>query len=245
MKKDIAYHLGVEVGKVHSKTAIIVHSERYANFLKSYLLNVTKLGEHDQFVVYEGDYQGIAVCVAITGIGCLATTMVIHELKALGVENYIKFGSFGAILTDVDLGDMVVPVGAVRQEGTSLRYVTCEYPAVPSYDLTEHLTNSLKNGMGAYRTGIILTKDSYYSSSGIDDYDYWIRRGVLGIELECSAMFVIGRLRGVRCAGLLICNRTYEGIARMKSGEDSTWSESIDDQLFRGARTCLSVIDKI
>jgi len=239
---DAALHLRIESKGFCVRYAILTHSARYAEFVLNHLASPRRIASHDQFSLHLGDFTGSKVAVAVTGVGSLATTLVVHELCAFQVERFCKFGSMGALQTDIAPGELVIPVGAVRQDGTSDRYVKESYPAVPSFDMVRCLMKSVLLSGKSVRTGIILTKNSYYSTLEPDDYLYWRSRDVLGIELECSSFFVLASLKRKSAGALLVVNRDIETILKQKSGKKVEWADCVDQDLDDAALIALKAL---
>lgn len=244
VQKDIPFHFEIDRSGRHSASAILVHNTRYAQIISRHCDSMTCLGIHSQFEIHEAVYRGRTVLIGVTGIGPLATSIMVHELIGLGVDSFCKLGSVGGISDTMRVGDFVIPTGFVREDGTSEGYVSLNYPSVPSNEIQTRLGASLDAARHTYHRGMILTKNSYYSSLSIADYDYWRDRGVLGIELECAPIFVIVSLKEKKAGALLVCNRSYEQIAEMKSSPSVRWKDDIDSQLGDAVASCLeSVID--
>lgn len=93
--------------------------------------------------------------------------------------------------------------GAVRDDGASVTYVDSIYPAIPDTELLAACMMSAEELGAKFHVGIARSHDSFY----IDDEEavstYWRERGVLGSDMETAALFVIGRLRGVKTASIL------------------------------------------
>lgn len=241
-QRDYPFHLHEALGQLQCSRAVLVHSERYALYFKKMLTDVRRLAHHDQFHLYSGIYIDEPVALAVTGIGPLATGLIVHELVGLGVTSFYKFGSIGALQIELEVGTIIVPSGAVRLDGTSDNYVGSYYPAIASHKLSASLMATLQEKRVKFVEGIILTKNSYYSSLQASGYDYWVNRGILGIELECAPLFVISRLKEIDAAAVLVVNRSLDAIKRQKSGGFSNWSETISKSLGIGAAAVLDTI---
>ena len=141
--------------------------------------------------------------VVSSGIGGPSTAIALHELYNIGVRNAIRIGSCGALQPSLQLGDLVLACGAVRDEGTSKTYMDIQYPAVPCPELLHHLrSNSKKNNFSSV-TGIVRSHDSFYTTKEDKICDYWSAHGVLAADMETAPLFVIGQMLGMRTASIL------------------------------------------
>lgn len=82
----------------------------------------------------------------------------------------------GGLNVDVLSGDVAIPTGAIRTEGTSKGYLPVEFPAVPNFQVTNALVKAAENLGYRYHAGIVRCKDAFYGERnpvrrklGIDD----------------------------------------------------------------------------
>ena len=68
-------------------------------------------------------------------MGGASTGIVVEELYNIGVEVMIRIGSCGALDSNINLGDIILVNGAVRDEGASKAYIESIYPAIPDFDV--------------------------------------------------------------------------------------------------------------
>jgi uridine phosphorylase len=181
-----------------------------------------------EYYVYTGWLHDERVTVVSTGMGAPSTALALDELAMIGAEKFFKIGTCGALQDDLNHGDVIIPTGAVRHEGTTKTYVVTDFPAVPSYPLVKKIEKSLSDAHITVKFGIIWSTDGYHSVMAQPDlFEYWSRKGVLGVEMECSSLFVTGYLRGVDAAAVTVVNRSYSQIRGLMEGE-GTWYERRD-----------------
>ena len=82
-----------------------------------------------------GLWKGRPVLIISTGMGGPSTAIAVEELARTGVRQMIRIGSCGALTPTLDLGDLVLVCGAVRDDGASKAYVPAIYPAVADFTL--------------------------------------------------------------------------------------------------------------
>lgn len=167
------------------------------------LEEVEELAYNREYRSLRGVYKGVSVMAVSTGIGGASTTIAVEELARIGAKAMIRIGSCGALKKGIRLGDLILVNGAVRDDGASVTYVDSIYPAIPDTELLVACMKSAKELGAKTHVGIARSHDSFY----IDDEEavstYWGERGVLGSDMETAALFVVGRLRGVRTASIL------------------------------------------
>ena len=75
------------------------------------------------FPLYELDYKGHKIALIQAGVGAPIAAAQIEELSVLGCGKYIACGSCGVLQKDIAVGHLIIPIAAVRDEGTSYHYV--------------------------------------------------------------------------------------------------------------------------
>lgn len=165
--------------------------------------DVEELAYNREYRSLRGTYEGVPVMAVSTGIGGASTIIAVEELARIGAKAMIRIGSCGALKKGIRLGDLILVNGAVRDDGASAAYADAIYPAIPDTELLVACMESSKELGAKSHVGIARSHDSFY----IDDEEavsaYWSQRDVLGSDMETAALFVVGRLRGVKTASIL------------------------------------------
>src|SRR6185369_6801183 len=82
--------------------------------------------------VYDLELDGEHIVVVHPGVGAPLAVGFVEELIALGCRKFIACGGAGVLNRELTVGHVVVPIGAIRDEGTSYHYLPPEQEAVPS-----------------------------------------------------------------------------------------------------------------
>ena len=174
-----------------------------------------------------GRYKGMELACTSTGIGAPSSEICIHELNTLGVHTCIRVGTTGSLVAGFDLGDLIIPVACVRNDGTSSAYIRPEYPAYADTYVVMALIEACERLGFKYGLGLAYTVGSFYIGQGRplneDGSGYWPSfadnivpdlkaAGVTNIEMEAAGQFVVGRLHGMRMGAVMsvIANRTLD-----------------------------------
>ncbi len=194
--------------------------------IKPFLSDVTELAYNREFRSLVGTYHDARVLAVSTGIGGASAGIAVEELHALGVKNMIRIGSCGALQPQVKLGDLILVSGAVRDDGASKAYIDPIYPAVADSALLAACEKVAQKLGFAFHTGIARSHDSFYTDREEEIDAYWSAHGVLGCDMETAALYVIGRLRQVRCMSILnnvvaYQTSTADAIGSYAGGEDA------------------------
>ncbi|WP_062530279.1 nucleoside phosphorylase [Olsenella sp. DNF00959] len=179
--------------------------------MREFLDDVQDIAFNREMKSIVGSYRGVRVMCVSTGMGGASTGIAVEELHNVGVECMIRIGSCGALQPEVGMGDLVVLSGVVRDDGASRAYVGENYPAVPDTDVLMAEVQTARELGLPFHVGLGRSHDSFYTDREEDIDRYWHDRGVLGADMETSALFTIGRLRRVRCGSILNVVSLYGG----------------------------------
>ncbi|OCH14297.1 nucleoside phosphorylase [Aliivibrio sp. 1S128] len=165
--------------------------------------NVELLAENREYRVFNGEYKGTTITICSTGIGAPSMIIAIEELKLCGATHVIRVGSAGAMQDHIQLGELIVAEGAVRDEGGSKAYISSAYPAYASFTLLKEINHFLESQPVKHYFGVVRSHDSFYTDEEEQLCQYWNKKGILGADMETSALFTVGRLRGLQVASIL------------------------------------------
>jgi DeoD family purine-nucleoside phosphorylase len=174
-----------------------------------------------EFHSYTGNYKGLPVSVISTGLGSPGAAMVLQDLPRLGVRGAIRVGTCGALDPNLLTGDIIVSTGAVRDEGASKKHMPEIYPAVPDFELTAALLAASQAVTDRVSHGLVLTSDGFRYPGLADEYALYAGAGVLGIEMECSAVMVLGKVCRVPTACVMSIDGYAENVASGNLKPDS------------------------
>lgn len=168
-----------------------------------FLTDVKELAYNREYRSIKGTYKGVEIMALSTGIGGASTGIAIEELVQLGVDHMIRIGSAGALQEGMKVGDLVFANGAVRDDGASKAYVDSVFPAVADFELLSACKNVATDMEYPHHIGIVRSHDSFYVDEKEEIYDYWKKKGVIASDMETAALFVIGKIRNVKCVSIL------------------------------------------
>lgn len=214
MKK--APHLLISKGDV-SEYALLPGDPKRAHLMAKFLTKPMLISENREFVVYKGKYRHIEVTIASTGIGGPSAAITVEELAQCGTKVFIRVGTCGALIPGIRIGEIIVPYGAVRFDGTSARYVDLSYPAVAHPQVFQALLKAARKLNVPIKSGIILSDDMFYSD--VSSLLEWGKRRVLAVEMEASTIFVVSSLKGLKAGAILaVDGNLAEGTGKGEAG---------------------------
>lgn len=198
------FHIGVAPGEV-STVALLPGDPFRVPMIAEFLSDVVDVAHNREHRTMVGSYKGHRITATSTGMGCPSTAIAVEELARVGVTSFIRVGSSAGLQPQVAPGDLLVSEGSLRNDGTTAAYAHHGFPAVPDLELTLALKQHSERIAAAAgirsHSGINASDDAFYAET-----PEWIaelnRLGILNVEMESSALFVVARLRGLR-AGMV------------------------------------------
>jgi uridine phosphorylase len=204
-------HLGIE--ETAARSAVITGDPDRVPRIAQLLGGGRELTARRGLLCHQVEVGGKALLLVATGIGAPATAIVVEELAELGVHTIVRLGTCGALQPHILPGHLVVPTGCVRDEGTSRQYIDPAFPGVPDFALTSLLLAELRRRPVLCHAGVVHCKDAYYLERAgkqlvpektAEHWQILRRAGALATEMESSVLFVLGSLRNLRTATVLI-----------------------------------------
>lgn len=187
--------------------------------IAEYLENPKFIRCNREHETYEGFLEGERVIITSTGMGGPSSAICLEELARLGVHTFIRIGSCASTSEQVCQGDLVIPMAAVRFEGTGLHYAPIEYPAVPHIEVLDALRQAAENAGYPSHVNTVITRDGFYTQSeaekkpnGFELAPKWNAFRMMGAsatEMECSPLFLAGASLGLRVGGVMVCATNY------------------------------------
>ena len=206
--EDPRYHIRLEKEDVGDYVIIVGDRGRVERVAK-YFENPRKVGENREYLTWTGFVSGKKVSVMSTGMGAPAVSIAVEELATLDVKVIIRVGTTGALQKNLKLGDGVIAVGSVRRDGTTLQYLPPEFPAVADVDVVNALIESARRNGIRYHVGNVYSTDSYYArlfdpESHSRYIEKLIKAGVLSVEMEVGALYVVGSIKRIKTGSILV-----------------------------------------
>lgn len=197
---------GLPVGQV-SPAVIVCGDPARAERIAERLDGATPLSRRREYHAYTGHYHGQPVTVCSHGVGAPGAAVAFEELIAAGARRIVRVGTCGGMQADVHAGQLVIATAAVQNTGYGRETVPDGYPAVADAELTLALARAAGATTPPARRGLVLSRDNFYAgvaAPAAPDYRVLSAAGVLAVEMECAALFLVGSLRGAATAAILV-----------------------------------------
>ena len=190
-------HIAAEKGDF-AETVLLPGDPLRAKFVaENYLTDVRCVNEIRNMLAFTGLYKGQAVSVMGGGMGIPSTSIYATELyQFFDVQNIIRVGSCGSIHPDVNLGDLVVAMGASTDSSANrLRFMGHDYAAIADYDLLRRWVETAEERGSRAVVGNVFSTDTFYHLSD-EIYDVAARLRIVVVEMEAAGLYRIAAEQG-------------------------------------------------
>ena len=187
-----------------AKTVLMPGDPLRSKFIAENFLTDAKLVNNVRGVQgYTGPYEGTRVTVMASGMGMPSIGIYSYELfNFFGVENIIRVGSTGSLKMDVKVRDIVFAMGASTNSNYGRQFeLPGTFAPIADYKLLKTAIEQADVVGADYHVGNVLSSDTFYDAQE-DANDYWIKMGVLCIEMETAALYMNAAKAGKRALGL-------------------------------------------
>ncbi|WP_207429988.1 AMP nucleosidase [Sabulibacter ruber] len=153
------------------------------------------------------------------GMGSAMAATVMDLLSAIKPKAALFLGKCGG-LKKAKLGDLILPIAAIRGEGTSDDYLPPEIPALPSFRLQRAVSSMIKKHEMDYWTGTVYTTNRRVWEHDEDFKEYLRSIRALGIDMETATIFVVGFMNDIPHGALLLVSdnpMTPDGVKTAES----------------------------
>jgi AMP nucleosidase len=138
------------------------------------------------------------------GMGSAMAATVMDLLTAIQPKAVLFLGKCGGLKKISALGDFILPIAAIRGEGTSNDYAKPEIPALPSFRLQRAVSEMIIKHEMDYWTGTVYTTNRRVWEHDVAFKDYLKEIRALGIDMETATIFIVGFVNSIPHGALLL-----------------------------------------
>src|SRR3989339_608026 len=138
------------------------------------------------------------------GMGSANAATIMDLLSARQPKGVLFLGKCGGLKTSTEIGHFILPIAAIRGEGTSNDYLPPEVPALPSFKLHKFVSDKIISKNIEYRTGVIYTTNRRLWEWDEDFKIYLRKLGAIGIDMETATVFIVGYANQIARGALLL-----------------------------------------
>ncbi len=180
------------------------------------------------------------------GIGTASAATIMDLLVARDPKGVLFLGKCGGLKRSTEIGHFILPVAAIRGEGTSNEYFPPEVPALPSFKLHKFVSDKVLERHLDYRTGVVYTTNRRVWEHD----DAFLARlksmSVIAIDMETATIFMVGHYNQIARGALLLVSDvplTPEGVKTEESDAEVT-RDWVDAHLEIGIEAMTEIADQ-
>lgn len=138
------------------------------------------------------------------GMGSPTAATVMDLLVAIEPEAVLFLGKCGGLKRRNKLGDLILPIAAIRGEGTSNDYFPPEVPAMPAFALQKAISTTIREYEVDYWTGTVYTTNRRVWEHDTQFKEYLQRIRAYAIDMETATIFTVGFYNKIPTGALLL-----------------------------------------
>ena len=157
------------------------------------------------------------------GIGTANAATIMDLLSAISPKACLFLGKCGGLKKNTSIGDFILPIAAIRGEGTSNDYFPSEIPALPAFNLQRAVSTTIREFNRDYWTGTVYTTNRRVWEHDQDFKDYLRKTRAMAIDMETATLFITGFANRIPTGALLLVSdqpMIAEGVKTSKSDEN-------------------------
>ncbi len=214
----------------------VIDHFRSENLLNEITSLKSEIGSHP---IYKYNYAGSDICLFHPGVGAPFVTAMLEEVISLGCKKFIVCGGAGVLDSSLAAGRIIVPISAVRDEGTSYHYLAPGREVRPTPNALKAVLKVLDGRHINYIKAKTWTTDGIYRETKAKA-ELRKSEGCLTVEMEAAALFAAARFRNVELAQILYSGDNLD--AEKWDGRDWQNNWTVREKLaVLAAESCLAI----
>jgi AMP nucleosidase len=210
------------------KYIILVNFSNYVHmFAKLYMCDVRGLDRPMCSATAEN------ITIINFGMGSASAATVMDLLSAINPQAVLFLGKCGGLKKKNQIGDLILPIAAIKGEGTSGDYLPPEVPALPAFSLQKAISYTIRLKGKDYWTGTVYTTNRRVWEHDEDFKEYLRSVRTMAIDMETATIFTVGFHNGIPTGALLLVTdqpMIPEGV-KTETSDAKVTENYVDDHL--------------
>lgn len=180
------------------------------------------------------------------GMGSASAATCMDLLSAIQPKAVLFLGKCGGLKKKNEVGDFVLPIAAIRGEGTSNDYFPPEVPALPAFALQKAISTTIRDFGHDYWTGTCYTTNRRVWEHDDNFKEYLGRVRAMAIDMETATIFTVGFANEIPTGALLLVSdqpMIPEGV-KTSASDTSVTQNFVNDHLKIGVASLQQLINK-
>lgn len=179
------------------------------------------------------------------GMGSPNAAIIMDLLSAINPNAVLFLGKCGGLKKKNQLGDLILPIAAIRGEGTSNDYFPAEVPALPAFSLQKAVSTTIRNFDRDYWTGTVYTTNRRVWEHDEEFKKYLETTRSMAIDMETATIFTVGFANQIPAGALLLVSdqpMIPEGI-KTSSSDNIVTQQFVEEHLKIGIASLNELIN--
>jgi len=138
------------------------------------------------------------------GIGSPNAALIMDLLVARMPKGVLFLGKVGGLKRSAEIGHFILPIAAIRGEGTSNDYFPPEVPALPSFKIHKFVSDKVLSHGQEYRSGVVYTTNRRLWEWDLTFKDRLAALSAIAIDMETATVFIVGHKNRIPRGALLL-----------------------------------------
>lgn len=191
-------YTGVELENF-GKYILLTNFQNYIDFFAEQF-NVPVMGEERNMPSATAN----DITIINFGMGSPNAATIMDLLSAIHPQAVLFLGKCGGLKMKNQLGDLILPIAAIRHDGTSNDYMPPEVPALPAFNLQRAVSTSIRDAARDYYTGTVLTTNRRVWEHDVKFKKYLRKTRAMAVDMETATIFIGGFANGIPSGALLL-----------------------------------------
>jgi AMP nucleosidase len=179
------------------------------------------------------------------GMGSSNAGTIMDLLSAIKPKAVLFLGKCGGLKKANALGDYVLPIAAIRGEGTSNEYLPPEVPSVPAFSMLRAISSALRDYGHDYWTGTIYTTNRRVWEYDADFKNYLVKTHATAIDMETATLLTAGFANKIPTGALLMISDKplEEGGVKTDESDRKVTQQFVNEHVMLGIEALMQIIN--
>ena len=180
------------------------------------------------------------------GMGSPNAAIIMDLLSAIRPKACLFLGKCGGIGKKQEIGDLILPIAAIRGEGTSNDYMPASVPALPAFMLQRAVSSAIRDFGSDYWTGTVYSTNRRLWEHDDNFKDFLVKTRAMAVDMETATLFVTGFANHIPTGALLLVSdqpMIPEGV-KTEESDSMVTKNFVQQHLELGVASLRMIIDE-
>ena len=226
--------------KDFSQFILLTNFNKYVEIFADYF-HVPILGQDSNMP----NASGGGITIINFGMGSANAATIMDLLSAIKPKAVLFLGKCGGLKKKNEVGDYILPIAAIRGEGTSNNYFPKEVPSLPAFSLLRAVSSIVRDHGKDYWTGTVYTTNRRVWEYDDNFKNYLLKIRAIGVDMETATLLTVGFANQIPTGALLLVSdqpMISDGIKTEKSDLEVT-KNFVEEHVLIGIESLKTIIE--